>query len=47
MGREKTLQIYLNHGPINWSDSCEINDAIPLDLKYRPANAMTRNGGRL
>lgn len=26
---------------------CEINDAIPLDLKYRPADAMTRDGGRL
>lgn len=25
---------------------CEINDAIPLDSKYRPADAMTRDGGR-
>lgn len=25
---------------------CEINDAIPLDEKYRPSNAMTRDGGR-
>ena len=24
---------------------CEINDAIPLDSKYRPADAMTRDGG--
>lgn len=25
---------------------CEINDAIPLESKYRPADAMTRDGGR-
>lgn len=25
---------------------CEINDAIPLDSKYRPADAMIRDGGR-
>ena len=25
---------------------CEINDAIPLDSKYRPADAMTRDGER-
>ena len=24
---------------------CEINDAIPLDLKYRPVDAMTQDGG--
>lgn len=46
MGRRKTFQIYLNLGPINYSGPCEINYAIPLDLKYRPADALTRNGGR-
>lgn len=25
---------------------CEVNDAIPLDEKYRPADAMTRDGGK-
>ncbi|MGO4860492.1 hypothetical protein ACTQ5N_00295 [Atopobiaceae bacterium Sow4_H2] len=25
---------------------CEINDAIPLDSKYRPSDAMARDGGR-
>ena len=46
MGYEKTFQIYLNLDPVNWAGSCEINDAIPLDSKYRPADAMIRDGGR-
>ncbi len=46
MDREKTFQICFNHGLINWLDPCEINDAIPLDSKYRPADAMIWNGGR-
>ncbi len=46
MDCEKTLEMGLNFDPVNWPNLCEANDAIPLDLKYRPADALTRNGGR-